>query len=274
MSVLMSSTDAPRLKREPGSLPVTLPRVIRSEWIKFTTLRSTLAVLGGAALGILVIALLVGYNTRHLSPSLDANDVVASSVLQGYYLGQLLIGALGVLFVTGEYSTGMIRATMTAVPRRLPVLWAKLVVFISITLTTMLIMCFVAFVSAQGLISHYRTGYSLSDPGVLRVVIGTAVYLTLVGVIGAAIGWIVRSTPGSLVTYLATVLVIPVIFGEALGHWGKRVAEYLPSEAGASFINTIRDQPSLHPWPGLALMAAWAVAFLAVAVISLKRRDA
>jgi ABC-2 type transport system permease protein len=268
------------LRREPAeasdgiSKPVTLGRVVTSEWVKFTTLRSTVSVLAGAALGMVLIALLVAYNTRHLSASLDANDVVASSTLQGYYLGQLLIGALGVLFVTGEFSTGMIRATLTAVPRRIPVLWAKLIVFVAVTLTTMLVMCLVAFVAAQALISHYRTGFSLTDPGALRVVLGTAVYLTLVGVIGAAIGWIVRSTPGALVSYLAVVLVVPVILSEALGNWGKHVAQYLPSEAGASFINTIRDQPSLRPWPGLLVMIVWVVAFLAIAVVTLDKRDA
>jgi ABC-type transport system involved in multi-copper enzyme maturation permease subunit len=223
---------------------------------------------------MVAIALLIAYNTRHLSSTLDANDIVASATLQGYFLGQLLIGSLGVLFVTGEYSTGMIRATMTAVPRRLPVLWAKLMVFVAATLTTLLIMCVVAFVSAQALLSHYRTGYSLGDPGVLRVVLGTAVYLTMVGIIGAAIGWIVRSTPGSLVTYLAVVLVIPGILGGALGNWGRHVAQYLPSEAGASFINTVRDQPSLTPWTGLAVMAVWVAGFITIAAITLGRRDA
>jgi ABC-type transport system involved in multi-copper enzyme maturation permease subunit len=255
-------------------MTVTFPRVVRSEWIKFTTLRSTLSVLAGAAVAMVGIGLLVAYNTRHLSSSLDPNDIVASSTLQGYYLGQLLIGALGVLFVTGEYSTGMIRATMTAVPRRVPVLWAKLLVFVAATLTTMVVSCLVAFVAAQGLISHYRTGFSLGDPGALRVVLGTAVYLTLVGVMGAAIGWTVRSTPGSLVAYLAVVLVIPVIVGNALGKTGKHLAEFLPSVAGGSFIQTIRDTPSLRPWPGIAVMGAWVVAFGVIAVISLHRRDA
>jgi ABC-type transport system involved in multi-copper enzyme maturation permease subunit len=263
-----------RRDADADSSPVTLARVMKSEWIKFRTLRSTIAVLGGASLGILLIAMLIGYNTRHLSQSLDANDIVASSPMQGYFLGQLLIGALGVLFVTGEYSTGMIRATMTAVPRRVPVLWAKLLVFLGVTLATMIPICLIAFLASEGLISHYRPGISLGSPGALRVVLGTAVYLALLGVIGAALGWIVRSTPGALVSYLATVLVIPVIFGEAIGHWGKRVAEILPSEAGASFINTIRDQPSLKPWPGILVMLAWVVAFVAVALWTLRTRDA
>jgi ABC-2 type transport system permease protein len=256
------------------SEPVTLTRVVRSEWIKFTTLRSTLAVLAGAAFGMLLIAMLVAYNTRHLSGALDPNDIVASSTLQGYYLGQLLIGALGVLFVTGEYSTGMIRSTLTAVPRRVPVLWAKLIVFVGITLVTMTVMCVVSFLASQGLISHYRVGYSLGDPGALRVVLGTAVYLTLVGMIGAGIGWIVRSTPGAIVSYLAVVLVIPVLVGNALGRPGRHIAQYLPSNAGGSFISSIRETPSLGPWPGLVVLAAWAVVFLVAGIVSLRRRDA
>lgn len=272
MSDLMNiETTAPRQRL--ASAPVTVRRAIASEWVKFTTLRSTLSVLAGASVGMVVIGLLVAYNTRHPGANIDANDLAASATLQGYYLGQLLIGSLGVLFVTGEYSTGMIRATMTAVPRRVPVLWAKLVVFVAITLSTMLVVCVVAFVAAQALLSHYRTGYSLGDPGVLRVVLGTAVYLTFVGMIGAAIGWIVRSTPGALVSYLAVILVIPVVVGGALGNWGRHAAQFLPSAAGASFINTIRDQPSLHPWPGIALMAAWVVGFVVVAVVTLRRRD-
>jgi len=265
--------DRPAVERV-ESEPVTLSRVVRSEAIKFTTLRSTVSVLAGAAIGLVVIALLIGWNTRHLGGEIDPNDLAPSATLQGYFLGQLLIGALGVLFVTGEYSTGMIYSTLTAVPRRIPVLGAKLIVFVTATLPLLAVMCVVAFVSAQALISGYRPGYSLGDPGVVRVVLGTALYLTLVGVIGAAIGWIVRSTPGSLVTYLAVVLVLPGIFGGALGHWGKRVAEFMPSQAGSSFINTIRDSPSLRPWPGLAVMVVWVLAFLAVALVSLKRRDA
>ena len=254
--------------------PVDLRRVIRSEWIKFRTLRSTVAVLALAVLGMVVIALLVAYNTRHLSASLDQNDIAPSATLQGYYLGQLLIGALGVLYVTGEYSTGMIRSTFAAVPTRIPVFWAKLVVFVSVTAVTMTVVSFVAYLISQALLAHFRTGFSLTDPGVLRVVIGTAVYLTFVGVIGAALGWIVRSTPGALVAYVAVVLVIPVLLGAAFGTVGKKIAEFTPTQAGAGFSTSIPDGPSLHPWIGLGVMAAWMVGFLVVAAVCLRRRDA
>jgi ABC-type transport system involved in multi-copper enzyme maturation permease subunit len=257
-----------------ASYPVTLRRAIVSEWVKFRTLRSTIAVLGASVLGILAIAMIVAYNTRHLTANLQPDDHVASSTLQGYYLGQLLIGALGVLFVTGEYSTGMIRSTLAAVPKRLPVLWAKLIVFVTVTAISMIIVCLVAFLAAQGFISKYRTGYSLADPGVLRVVIGTGVYLTLIGVLGAMIGWIVRSTPGSLVAYIAVILVVPVLFGNVLGSWGKHVAQFLPSNAGGSFVSTIRESPSLAPWAGLGVLVVWVVAGVAVAAIQLRRRNA
>ena len=142
-----------------------------------------------------------------ISAALDPEDIVASAVLQGYYLGQLLIGALGVLFVSGEYSTGMIRSTMSAVPRRLPVLVAKSVVFLVVTSVTIIPSCVVAFISGQGIISRSRAGFSLSDPGVLRLVLGTGIYLVCIGLIGAACGWLVRNTPGALVTYFAIILV-------------------------------------------------------------------
>jgi ABC-2 type transport system permease protein len=266
------ATPDPRF--DVASEPVNLRRAITAEWIKFRTLRSTLAVLAAAVIGMLLVALLVAYNTRHIGSNIQPDDVLPSSTLQGYYLGQLLIGALGVLFVSGEYSTGMIRSTLAAVPKRLPVLWAKLIVFVAVTASSMIAISLVAFVAAQGLISHYRTGYSLGDPGALRVVIGTGVYLTLVGVLGAMIGWIVRSTPGSLVAYIALILVIPVIFGNVLGTWGKNIAQYLPSMAGGSFIRSLRESPSLSPWTGLAVFVAWVIVAIAIAAVVLRRRDA
>jgi ABC-type transport system involved in multi-copper enzyme maturation permease subunit len=253
---------------------VTLPRVIRSEWIKFRSLRSTVSVLGAAMVGMVVIGLLVAYHTRQLNASIQPDDAVPSATLQGYFLGQLLIGALGVLFVSGEYSTGMFRSTFAAVPTRLPVLWAKLAVFVCVTAVAMVAMSVVAFVSAQALISGYRPGYSLGDPGVLRVVIGTGIYLTIAGVIGACIAWVVRSTPGSLVTYIAVMLVVPGLLGSVFGRWGKDVAQFLPSEAGGSFVGSIRQPVTLTPWIGLLVMALWAVVGLAVAAVRLTRRDA
>src|SRR6201995_4027866 len=134
--------------------------------------------------------LVVAHNTRDPTSNLPATGIARWGTRQGSCVAQLLIGALGVLFVSGEYGTGMIRSTLVAVPRRLPVLWAKLVVFVTVTAASMVVVSVVAFLCAQALLSHYRAGYSLSDPGVLRVVLGTGIYPTLVGMIGGALGWI------------------------------------------------------------------------------------
>jgi ABC-2 type transport system permease protein len=275
MSVPLLDPGVPVRERvRTESQPVTLRRAIASEWIKFRTLRSTWAVLGVAVVGMVVLGLVVAYNTRQITGNLQPNDIAPSSTLQGYYLGQLLIGSLGVLFVSGEYSTGMIRATLAAVPKRVPVLWAKLAVFVAVTATSMIVISFVAFLSAQGLLSHYRPGYSLSDPGVLRVVFGTGIYLTLIGVIGGILAWIVRSTPGALVAYFGVVLILPVLFGDLLGDWGKNVGKFLPSSAGGRFAQSIPDGYTLTPWWGLAVMVGWVLLGLAVVVVLLRRRDA
>ena len=254
--------------------PVTLPRVLRSEALKFVSLRSTIAILVAAVIGMIGIGLLVAYNTRDLGSNLDANDLVPSATLQGYYLGQLLIGSLGVLFVSSEYGTGMIRSTLAAVPTRLPVLLAKTIVVAVVAAVTMIVVSVVAFLAAQALLSQYRPGFSLTDPGVLRVVLGTGVYLTLVGLLGSAIGWIVRNTPGAIVTYIAVILVVPLLVGNVLGSAGKHIAEYLPTNAGAAFSTTIPDGLSLNPWPGLLVMVAWVVGALVLAAGVLTRRDA
>ncbi len=272
-AVLDPATDS-GVPRRVESQPVTTRRVIRSEWVKWKTLRSTWAVLGVAMVAMVLIGLIEAYNTRHLSANLQANDIAPSGPLQGFYLGQLLIGSLGVLFVSGEYSTGMIRSTLAAVPKRIPVLWAKLAVFVGVVGTSMIVITFVAFLSAQGLLSHYRTGFSLGDPGVLRVVLGTGIYMTLIGVIGAALAWIVRSTPGSLVAFVGVVLVLPVLFGDALGNWGKNIGKFLPSSAGMRFAESAPDGYTLTPWWGLVVLVGWVVVGLAVAVVLLRRRDA
>ena len=269
---------SPRPRRLPapvGSVDghVTLPRVVRSEWLKLRTLRSSLLILLAAMLAMVVFGAVIGHNTRNAA-GLDPEDLVASGPLQGYYLGQLLIGSLGVLVVSGEYSSGMIRATLAAVPRRLPVLLAKALVFTVVVGAAMVAASVAGFLVAQGFLSGYRPTYSLSDPDVLRVVFGTGVYLTLVGLLGGAVGWLVRSTPGSLVALFATILVLPVMLLLFHGAWAEHVRAWLPTGAGASFSTSLRMPGTLAPWAGLAVMVGWVVLAYLVAAVRLRRRDA
>ena len=252
---------------------VTFPRVVSSEWIKFWTLRSSWITLLSAFAALILIGTLIGYNTGKNFAGLAPEDAAPSGAMQGYFLGQLLIGVLGVLFVSGEYSTGMIRSTLAAVPKRLPVLLAKAVVFGTIALVTMVVAALLAFTGAQAFLSHYGHGSALTDPGVLRVVVGTGVYLALIGLLGGALGWILRNTAGGIATLVGLLLVVPVLLEVLPWQWLKDIGKFLPGQAGGSFISSFQAPNTLAPWTGLGVFVIWVLAALGGAAVLLKRRD-
>ena len=258
--------------RGPVDGPVTQGRVVASELLKFRSLRSTLLVLAAAVVGMVVFGAIIAFNTRNPAGQ-DPEDLVASGPLQGYYLGQLLMGALGVLVVSGEYSSGMIRASLAAVPTRLPVLVAKAVVFTVVVGIAMVAASVAAFFVAQAVLSGHRPTATLTDPSTLRVVLGTGIYLTLVGLLGSAAAWIVRSTPGALVVTLAVILVLPILFELVFPSWGDYIAAYLPTGAGQSFSTNLPLPHALSPWLGLGVMVAWVVAAMVAAAVVLRRSD-
>ncbi len=253
--------------------PVNQTRAIISEWVKFRTLRSSVWMIAAAVVGMIGIGLLVAFNTRHLAANIQSNDADASGPLQGYYLAMYLMGALGVVFVSGEYGTGMIRSTLTAVPRRLPVVWAKALVLTGVELITMTAASFAAFLAAQALISHYRPGHTMSEPGALRVVIGTGTFLALIGLLGSALGWIIRSTPGAIVSFFALVVALPVLLS-FFGTAGRSIAQYSPIYAGSSFIQSAPESPSLSPWTGLLVLIGWVAMGMALGIWRLLRQGA
>jgi ABC-2 type transport system permease protein len=267
------TTDAPGA-RTAGDGDVTLARATRSEWIKFRSLRSSWYTLGGAFAALVVFGLIIGYNTNNNWSTLAPEDAAASGPLQGHYLAQLLMGVLGVLFVSGEYSTGMIRSTIAAVPKRVPVVLAKAIVFGAVALVTMMVGSLLAFGGAQLFLSPDGHGSGLFDAGVLRVVLGTGLYLALVGLFGSALGWILRSTPAGISVYVAFLLVIPVLIQVFPGNWPDDVARLMPGQAGEAFITSVNTDNLLSPGVGLAVLVAWVVGALGVAVVLLRRRDA
>ena len=253
---------------------VTLRRVVESEWIKFRTLRSSWVTLGAAVLVMIGLGMVIGYYTGKDFAGVAPEDAAPSAPLQGSIGAQLLIGILGVLFVSGEYATGMIRSSLAAVPTRVPVLAAKAAVFGAVTLVAMVASSFGAFLAAQAFLGYYGHATSLTDSGVLRVVIGTGVYLTLIGLLGAALGWLLRSTPGGITAFAGLILVLPGLLQVLPGTWGQTVAHYLPEQAGESFIMSVRDEGALEPWTGIGVLALWVIAAMGAAVLVLKRRDA
>lgn len=227
--------------------------------------------LAAAVAALPLLGFVVAYNTRDLN-GVAAEDAVPSAVLQGYLLAQLLVGVLGVLAVSGEYGTGMIRSTMAAVPGRVSVVPAKALVLATVTLPIALT-ALGTFLGTEAFLSRYHAGFSLSDPTALRVTLGTAVYLTLIGLLGSTLGWVLRSTAGGIAALVGLVLVVPVLFGQLLGTWGKDVGQFLPSSAGEAFITSLPGDHMLTAWTGLGVMVAWVAAGLLTAAVQLRRRD-
>jgi ABC-2 type transport system permease protein len=263
--------------------PVSQIRVIRSEWTKLRSIRSTVWSLLAAfvivvAIGILVSVARAGHLDRESRGDLLSFDATSTSLV-GVFLAQLAIGVLGVLLMTSEYATGMIRVTFAAVPRRLPVLWAKSVVFAITAFVIMLVAAFIAFLGGQAAfkgktINGHGIQASLSQPGVLRAVIGAALYLTVVGLLGIALGSLIRNTAGAIATLFGVLLILPIIVNFLPSNWNDAVSKYLPGNAGQAITNVVRDHNSLSPWAGFAVFCGYTIIFMIAAAVMLKRRDA
>lgn len=256
--------------------PVSQRRVITSEWIKFSTLRSTWITLLVAMVGTVGVGALASWGANnhwsHMGPDELATFSPISQSLLGVNLAQLAVGVLGVLIISGEYATGMIRATLAAVPKRLPVLWAKLGVFSGVVFVVSLASAFLAFFLGQALLSSHGVG--LGAPHALRAVVGVALYLTVAGALAMGIGFAVRSTAGGIASVFGLLLVLPGL-GHALpSSWQPHILPYLPSNAGSSLFTLHPDAGSLGPWTGLAVMCLWAAAAIGGGAMLLKRRDA
>src|SRR5674476_144697 len=127
--------------------------------------------------------------------------------------------------MTGEYATGINRATFGAVPRRLPVLWAKAIVYAGVALVMMLLATFIAFLGGQAALSGKHLQTTLSHPGVTRAVIGAALYLTVVGLFGLALGALIRSTAGGIATLFGLLLVLPLIVHFLPESWSRDISK-------------------------------------------------
>lgn len=271
-----ASTNA-RQQPSSGTESGTLARVARSEWTKMWSLRSTWWSLGATL--ALVVGLGALFSTAVLSrwDRLDPAerlrfDPTAVS-LRGVFLAQLAIGVPGVLMISAEYSTGSIRSTMAAVPRRHPVLMAKAGVFAAVALALMSVTTLTSFLIGQAILNRQAHGTTLSGPNVAQAVIGSAVYLCLVGLLGIALGALLRNTAGAISALVALLLVLPILANFLPGTWADTVGKYLPAAAGQAIMSTRVDPTRLAPGTGLLLLAAEIATLLVAATVLLRRRD-
>jgi ABC-2 type transport system permease protein len=248
---------------------VGFPQAARMEWIKLRSLRSTWWVLALTVAGALGIAVAVGVNTE------DAAADLTNNALAGISLGLLLVGVLGVLAMTGEHSSGMIRATLAAVPNRPLVLAAKAAVFGAMALAAGEAAAFIAFFAGAAALPAAVPAPTLGQPGVLRaVVLGGAGYC-LIGLIGVGLGAVIRHTPAAIAVLVGGVYVL----AQLVAGFATWIMAYLPIAIVANSLSVVRpagdDQVRfLSPWAGLGMLCLYAAATLGAGAFLLARRDA
>ncbi|MET7310236.1 ABC transporter permease [Streptomyces sp. NPDC005571] len=278
MSTLTATVEAPSSGPARPAYRVTGRRVLSSEWAKLWSLRSTWITLSLGLIFLVAFGLIAAsrYKAGIGSGHLDRDFAEATAVslsLFGANFAQLALGVLGVLVTAGEYSTGVIRSTLAAVPRRLPVLWSKAAVFGLVTLVVGTLGAFVAFLFGSGIVSGTPAAMGLTDAGVLRSLLGAALYLALVGVIGTALGALLRSVAGGISVLVAALMLIPGLVSLLPSSWQDDISPYLPSNAGESMFALTHDTTTLSPTAGLLVFLAWTALALAGAAYRLVRSD-
>jgi ABC-2 type transport system permease protein len=280
----MTTTTLPTSHAAKPTYKVTGRRVLRSEWAKFWSLRSSWITLGVALLLLIAFGAIASavYNPDAVAtsgpqgppgPGSGDSDAV-SLALTGLSFASLAVGVLGVLMSAGEYTTGMIRSTLAAVPRRLPVLWSKSAVFGMIALAVMTVGALAAFQLGTLGLSGEAIALSLGDDGVLRSLLGAGLYLGLVGVFGVALGALIRSTAGGIAALVAVLLILPGLASLLPDSWYDTISPYFPSNAGSAVYALQQSSDSLSPGAGIVVFAGWVALTLVAAAIRLVRTDA
>ena len=193
--------------------------------------------------------------------------------LSGVGLAELIAAALGVLVVTAEYASGTIRSTFTAVPRRWLVVVAKALVVAGTVFAAAVAATLLAFTVAQQLLASDGKSISFSAPGVLRALVGAALYLAVVAVLGAGLGWLLRSTAGALMTLFAILYLLPVLEVVLPRSVSDTVMPYLPANAGSALMQ-LTPGDLLAPWTGFAVLLGYAALLVGTAALVVQRRDA
>jgi ABC-2 type transport system permease protein len=252
--------------------------VVRSEWTKFWSVRSTMwtfIALVVVTVGIsALLCLAVAANWDDINAADRAQIEPVSQSLSGIFLGQMAIIVLGALTISSEYSTGGIRTTLTAVPQRLRLLAAKGLVLAVIAFAAGLVTMVPSFLLGQAVLSTANAGIevSLGDPGVLRAVIGGALYVAACGLLGFALGALLRHTAGAITAAVGLVFILPIVGNFLPGAWGDNVSKVL--NAGGSIMNARPVDNQLDPWTGYFVFSLWWVVLLAIAAVLMRRRDA
>lgn len=276
----MSPTPADTL----ADARLTFPGTVRSEWIKLRTVRSTIwsyALLVAISVGL---AALVAFAITNIpegvageAPGAQPIQTVVQASVAGVTFGQLIAGILGVLVISGEYTTGMVRSTFLAVPGRISALAAKGIVLFSATFIVGLIANVAAYLVASLMLSQEDIAAPITDPGVFWPLLGAALYLAMVSLFALAAGALVRSSAGGIAVVVGVLLILPTILGLVPAEWARDAVPYLLSSAGAGIYSSATLTPegdALGMWVNLLVTGLWVAVPAAAAAVMLRTRDA
>ena len=273
------STHVAHAPRADISLQVRLRATARSEWIKFRSVRSAPATLLATALFVLAGAAIMTASYRNGWATMSAGDKASFdpvyTSLSGIELAQLLVGALGVMTITGEYTSGLIRGTFMATPQRVQVLAIKTLIFTAVVWLVCTALSLGAFFIGQRLLTSPAKHVAIGDPGVLTAVFGGGLYLTMIGLFGLFIGVLLRRTAAALIALFSILGILPVAAALVPGRFSSNLAEYLPGNAGGEIWKLPHGGAyTLGPWQGLGVLAAYVAAAGFAAFALIRGRDA
>jgi ABC-2 type transport system permease protein len=274
MSTLAQPAIARTTHVNAGGRGLSFGGILRSEWIKLRSLRSSWWSFGLIILiqvGITGIFVMAGLGGDGAPTSATVQDAIVSSTI-GLMFGQLVIAVLGVLVISGEYSTGQIRSSFMAVPARLPVLAAKSIVFAVTTFVVGLVAVLLSYLVTILVFGFADVDSAPADASLWLALVGAAAYLVFIGLVSLGIGAILRSTAGGIAASLGLLLVVPTIFQLIPAEWAAKVGTYLPGTAGQALFSN--GGGPFEPWQALLIMLGWVAAALAAASVLVKRRDA
>ncbi|WP_433325087.1 ABC transporter permease subunit [Spirillospora sp. CA-294931] len=261
-----------------GTAKAGFGSVVGSEWIKIRTVKSTFWTLLAGIIVTIGLSVLLALAFTSAWDDMDAQDRAdfdaAGFGLVGINFGMVAFGVLGVLIITGEYATGMIRTSLTAMPRRTELMAAKALVLGAVVLVVGLVASFASFLLSQLFFQSKDIDASLGDSGILRAVIGGGLYLTLIALFSLGIGALLRHTAGAVTTVLGLLFVLPIIGNFLPGDWGDTLRRYLPSNAGGAIMSAHKAENSLDPWTGFGVFALYTAVVLVAAVVLFNKRDA
>ncbi|MDO8106840.1 ABC transporter permease subunit [Isoptericola sp. b441] len=263
---------------------VTFPRAVLAEWIKFRTVRSTVWTLVATVVVMVGISVLAAWGTTTNAVDAGSGSMnIAQLLSAGYQLAQLAVAVLGVLTVTGEYSTGMIRSTLAAVPRRTPVLAAKALVLAVVVLVVSVVSMGLSYLATMPWHDQLHATFDLTDPVTVRMTVGLPLYLMAISLFAFAVGALLRHSAGALTAVIALLLVVENVLMLIPLRFVELMSPFLPSTAGRrvlfdaetlSATDAMTNGAHLTPWEGYGVLLAWVLVLVTTAGWLLRRRDA